>query len=125
MGHGNVLHGGVVMGCPHGGLVVPVPGGGGGTDTVRIDGAAVVTAADPFTVSGCAHTVAGRPRPCVDVRFVPDGGGAGQVCVDGVPVLLETAAGMCFGAGPVPQGPPVIVSAGRGRPGGVEGVACR
>ncbi|MFF9479731.1 hypothetical protein [Streptomyces sp. NPDC014733] len=105
--------------------MVPVPGGGGGADAVRIDGAAVVTAVERFAVSGCAHTVAGRPQPCTGVRFLPDGGGGGQVCVDGVPVLLETAAGMCFSAGLVPQGPPVIASAGRGRPGGSEGVACR
>ncbi|MEW1661020.1 MULTISPECIES: hypothetical protein [unclassified Streptomyces] len=125
MGCGNVLHGGVVMGCPHGGLVVPVPAGGGGAEAVRIDGAAVATAMDPFTVSGCTHVVAGRPLPCTGVRFMPDGGGDGQVCVDGVPVLLETTTGMCFSAGLVPQGPPVIASAGQGWPGGSKGVACR
>ncbi|MFB7635746.1 hypothetical protein ACFC0M_33000 [Streptomyces sp. NPDC056149] len=125
MASGNVLHGGVVMGCPHGGLVVPVPAGGDGAGAVRIDGAAVATAAALFTVSGCTHVVAGRPQPCASVRWTADGGGAQQVCVDGVPVLLDASAAMCFSAGLVPQGPPVVASVSGGRWGGSEGVTSR
>ncbi|MGG2458223.1 hypothetical protein ACO0M4_00055 [Streptomyces sp. RGM 3693] len=97
------------MGCPHGGRVVPVSAGGGVGAAVRIDGAPVATAADLFVVSGCAQVVAGRPQPCTSVRWMPDGGGR-HVCVDGVPVLLDTTAAMCFSAGLVPQGPPMVVA---------------
>ncbi|WEB40869.1 hypothetical protein MOV08_17335 [Streptomyces yunnanensis] len=96
----------MAVGCPHGGLVAQVSAGGA---AVRIDGAPVATAADLFTVSGCAHVVAGRPQPCTSVRWAPDGGGR-DVCVDGVPVLLDSTAAMCFSAGLVPQGPPVVVA---------------
>ncbi|MGW1375387.1 hypothetical protein ACWD6P_14075 [Streptomyces sp. NPDC002446] len=76
---------------------------------MRIDGAPVATAADLFTVGGCAHSVDGRPQPCTGVRWTPDAG-SDCVRVDGVPVLLDTAAAMCFSAGLVPQGPPVVAS---------------
>lgn len=122
MASGNLVHGGMTIGCPHGGRVVPAAAGGG--SGVLIDGAPVATAADLFVVSGCAHVVAGRPQPCTSVRWTPDGGGGG-VCVDGVPVLLDTTAALCFSAAVVPQGPPVVTSAGGGRPGGSEGVTSR
>ncbi|MFE3653031.1 hypothetical protein ACFXO2_35475 [Streptomyces sp. NPDC059152] len=112
MASGNLLHGGSVVGCPHGGRAVPVPAGGGAGAAVRIGGAPVATAADLFVVSGCAHVVAGRPQPCTTVRWMPDGGGR-NVCVDGVPVLLDTTAAMCFSAGLVPQGPPVVAAVDR------------
>ncbi|MCE4947407.1 hypothetical protein LVX13_30500 [Streptomyces albulus] len=122
MASGNLVHGGMTIGCPHGGRVVPAGAGGGAG--VLIGGAPVATAADLFVVSGCAHVVAGRPQPCTSVRWTPDGGGGG-VCVDGVPVLLDTTAALCFSAAVVPQGPPVVTSAGGGRPGGSEGVTSR
>ncbi|MEU9120286.1 hypothetical protein AB0C96_10555 [Streptomyces sp. NPDC048506] len=107
MASGNVVHGGSAIACPHGGRVVSTTHGGAAT--VRIDGAPVATAADLFAVSGCTHTEAGRPQPCTSVRWTPGSGGQ-DVCVDGVPVLLDTTAAMCFSAGLVPQGPPVVVA---------------
>ncbi|MEU5213463.1 hypothetical protein [Streptomyces sp. NPDC020742] len=76
----------------------------------------MVSAGDVFTISGCPHTVGGRPRPCSDLRWTPAADGD-AVRVDGVPVLLDTTAAMCFSAGPVPQGPPVVASVQQGRQG--------
>lgn len=101
---GNLVHGGAVIRCPHGGVAVSTAAVGGG---VRIDGAPVATVADRFAVGGCPHTVDGRPQPCTSIRWLP-AAGAEAVRVDGVPVLLDTSAGMCFSAGLVPQGPPVV-----------------
>ncbi|MFI0711900.1 hypothetical protein ACH4SK_14830 [Streptomyces inhibens] len=107
---GNLVHGGVLISCPHGGRAVAATAAGAG---VRIDGAPVATAADLFTVSGCTHMAGGRPQPCTSVRWTPAAGGD-AVRVDGVPVLLDTAAAMCFSAGLVPQGPPVVASVHQG-----------
>ncbi|MFM9373414.1 hypothetical protein [Streptomyces sp. Da 82-17] len=103
---GNLLGAGAVVGCPHGGRATAAPG----NTAVRIDGAPVATAAHPFTVTGCPHTVDGVPSPCVTVRWTA---GASGVTVDGVAVLLDTSAGQCFTAASVPQGPPVVHSAQR------------
>ncbi|QHC25863.1 hypothetical protein GR130_35255 [Streptomyces sp. GS7] len=114
---GNVVHGGTLIGCPHGGRALSAAAGGaGGADGVRIDGAPVASTADPFTVVGCAHVVAGRPQPCTSVRWMP-GAAADAVRVDGVPVLLDTTAAICFSAGLVPQGPPVVAFVDQGRQG--------
>ncbi|WP_308427709.1 hypothetical protein [Streptomyces albospinus] len=76
----------------------------------------MATTADPYTVSGCAYVVGGRPQPCTSVRWMPSAA-ADAVRVDGVPVLLDTTAAMCFSAGPVPQGPPVVASVHQGQQG--------
>ncbi|WP_407287658.1 hypothetical protein [Streptomyces sp. BP-8] len=89
-------------------------GSAGGHGGVRIDGAPVATAAGLFTVSGCMHRVDGCAHPCTSVRWTPDAGDH-AVRVDGVPVLLDTTAAMCFSAGLVPQGPPVVASVHQGQ----------
>ncbi|MFE1770465.1 hypothetical protein [Streptomyces sp. NPDC059008] len=81
---------------------------------MRIDDAPVATTAGLFTVSGCMHRVGGCPQPCTSVRWTPDVGDQ-AVRVDGVPVLLDTTAAMCFSAGLVPQGPPVVTSVHQGQ----------
>ncbi|MFJ9415738.1 hypothetical protein ACIRPT_16410 [Streptomyces sp. NPDC101227] len=86
-------------------------GAGGGP---RIDGAPMATAADLFVVSGCPHSVGHRPQPCTSLRWTP-AGGDDTVRVDGVPVLLDTTAAMCFSAGLVPQGPPLVASVHQGQ----------
>ncbi|MFG2828965.1 hypothetical protein ACGFWI_16145 [Streptomyces sp. NPDC048434] len=101
-----------MISCPHGGRALSVAGAGSGAE-VRIDGAPAVTAADLYTVSGCTHVVAGRPRPCTSIRWTP-AAGDDAVLVDGAPVLLDTTAAMCFHAGLVPQGPPVVASVHQG-----------
>ncbi|MEV0603451.1 hypothetical protein AB0I82_29725 [Streptomyces sp. NPDC050315] len=108
---GNLLHGGAVISCPHGGRAVSTAAVGTG---VRIDGAPVATAADLFTVSGCPHTVDRVPSPCTSVRWTP-ADGKDEVRIDGVPVLMDTSAAMCFSAGLVPQGPPVVASVHQGQ----------
>lgn len=99
---GSLLDTGAVIGCPHGGRVTPATTPSGG---LRLAGAAVVTAAHTYVVSGCPHTFAGRPSPCVTVRWSADGTG---VSADGAPVLLDTSAAQCLSAALVPQGPPVV-----------------
>jgi hypothetical protein len=126
LAYGNVVHGGALISCPHGGRAIAMASAGTGAGAgmeVLIDGVSVVTAAEVFTVSGCPHSVGRRPRPCATVRWPPDAGDH-AVCVDGVPVLLDTAAGMCFSADLVPQGPPVIASVLQGQ-GGRQGVCSR
>ncbi|WP_367434033.1 hypothetical protein [Streptomyces celluloflavus] len=110
MATGNLVHGGAVISCPHGGLALSTAAGG--SDGVRIDGAPVATTADLFTISGCPQVVDGRPQPCTSLRWLPDRA-ADAVRIDGVPVLLDTTAAMCFNAGLVPQGPPVAASVHR------------
>ncbi|WP_327224983.1 hypothetical protein OG229_14845 [Streptomyces platensis] len=110
---GNLVHGGAVISCPHGGRAVSTAAAGRG---VRVDGVPVATVADLFTVSGCPHSVGGRPQPCTSVRWSSAGGGD-EIRIDGVPVLLDTSAAMCFSAGLVPQGPPVVASVQQGEQG--------
>ncbi|TQK42940.1 hypothetical protein FBY35_4385 [Streptomyces sp. SLBN-118] len=105
---GNLVNGGSVISCPHGGRVVPASAPSSG---VRIDGHPVPTAEDVFTVSGCRHTVGGVPVPCTTVRWTPDRNG---VLVDGRAVLLESTSALCFSAALVPQGPPVVAASARG-----------
>ncbi|MGY5124727.1 hypothetical protein [Streptomyces nigrescens] len=113
MASGNLVHGGAVISCPHGGRALSTAAAGAGAG-VRVDGAPVATTADLFTVSGCPHSVDGRPQPCTSVRWTP-AAGEDAVRADGVPVLLDTTAAMCFSAGPVPQGPPVVASVQQGQ----------
>ncbi|MEU6082226.1 hypothetical protein [Streptomyces sp. NPDC047108] len=79
------------------------------------DGLPVHTGSDAFTVTGCPHTVDRVPRPCTTIRWSPAAGG---VTVDGAPVLLHTTHAMCFSAGLVPQGRPLVTTA-------EQGVVCR
>ncbi|MCZ0973290.1 hypothetical protein O1L55_21715 [Streptomyces albulus] len=46
----------------------------------------------------------GGPPAAVHQRAVDAGRRGGGVCVDGVPVLLDTTAALCFSAAVVPQG---------------------
>ncbi|MGW3119868.1 hypothetical protein ACWDBW_22445 [Streptomyces sp. NPDC001107] len=104
---GSLLDASAVIGCPHGGRVTAATTPSGG---VRIGGAAVATGAHAYVVTGCPHSVAGVPSPCVSVRWTADGSG---VTVDGAPVLLDTSAAECFTAAFVPQGPPLVQAAQR------------
>ncbi|MER6418959.1 hypothetical protein [Streptomyces sp. NPDC001137] len=104
---GSLLDASAVIGCPHGGRVTAATTPSGG---VRIGGAAVATGAHTYVVTGCPHTAAGVPSPCVSVRWTAGGSG---ITVDGAPVLLDTSAAQCFSAALVPQGPPVVQAAQR------------
>ncbi|GGJ08246.1 hypothetical protein [Streptomyces brasiliensis] len=104
---GSLLDAAAVIGCPHGGRVTPATTPSGGALS---QGVAVATAAHGYVVTGCPHTVAGVPSPCVLVRWTADGSG---VTVDGAPVLLDTSAAQCFSAAFVPQGPPLVQAAQR------------
>lgn len=106
---GNLLGAGTVITCPHGGHVGPaaVPA----FDAVLLDGLPVATAAATYTVTGCVHTVNGVPAPCTSVRWSTAREG---VLVDGAPVLLDITDALCFSAGLLPQGRPVVAAVRRG-----------
>lgn len=104
---GSLLDADAVIGCPHGGRVAATTPP---ADGVRLAGAAVVTAAHTYAVTGCPHTVDNVPTPCVSVRWTAHDTG---VTVDGVPVLLDTSAAQCLTATLVPQGAPVVQAAQR------------
>ena len=99
--------------CPHGGTVQVSAGGSG---SVRVGGAPVVSAGDAFTVTGCRHTDGGRLRPCTTVRFTA-GAGSG-VLADGRPVLTNLSSGQCLADDLTPHGPPVAGAV-------PQGVSCR
>lgn len=88
--------------CPHGGTVSVTTS----NTTTDAAGSKIVTAADTFTVSGCAFTLPGpKPSPCVRVQWVmPDV----RVRVGGSPVLSQTSVGLCLSAESVPQGPVTV-----------------
>ncbi|GAA2416611.1 hypothetical protein GCM10010420_53560 [Streptomyces glaucosporus] len=109
---GKVIHAGTAIGCPHGGRVSAGPAAGTG---VLVDGLPAATGTLVHTVTGCRHTVDGVPAPCTTVRWAPPSGG---VLADGSPLLLESTPGVCFTAGLVPQGQPVVAPAAQ------EGVTC-
>lgn len=109
---GTLLGGGTVISCPHGGRAAAATAR---ETVVRLDGLPVLTGADAVAVTGCTHTVDGVPQPCTTVRFSPR---SGSVLADGAPVLLDTTHALCFTAGLVPQGPPLVITA-------PQGVLCR
>lgn len=88
--------------CPHGGQVQLST-----SNTVaQVDGGHLLLLTDVHPVVGCPFTVPAKPQPCVLVRWLV---GAAQTQVQGVPVLLQSSAGLCFSAEQIPQGPPVVL----------------
>lgn len=107
---GNVINATSMLHCPHGGRIVTASA----SSAVRVDGQAVRTAEDVFAVLGCPHRVAGKPDPCLTVRWSPP---REAVRIDGVPVLLDSTEGLCVGADLLPRGRPLMRTG--------EGVRCR
>lgn len=108
---GNLLHAGVTMTCPHGGRASTATG----PSDVLLDGMPMLTLASIHPVSGCPHTVSGRPQPCTSIRWRT---GTRSVLIDGMPALLENSAGECFTDELVPQGAPHVAAV-------QQGVVCR
>lgn len=100
---GPLAHVGAVAMCPHGGMVMQVPS----APRVFLSGMPVATMADQYVVVGCVFNVAGAPHPCVRVQWVVP---AVRVTSSVMPVILQTAVGLCLAADQVPQGPVVIAS---------------
>jgi hypothetical protein len=111
---GNLINGGAVISCPHGGRA-SAASALTGVHGVRLDGLPVPGGTDVFIVSGCPHTVDGVPHPCTTIRWSP---ASDSVLIDGVPVLLDTTHAQCFTAGLIPQGPPLVSAV-------QQGVVCR
>ncbi|MER7082367.1 hypothetical protein SAMN02982929_02412 [Saccharopolyspora kobensis] len=105
-GRGNFIHASTALHCPHGGPVVAASAAA----AVRVDGQPVRTAGDVFAVRGCPHVARGRPDPCLTVRWSPP---RDAVLIDGVPVLLDSTDGQCFGADLLPRGRPVARTGGQ------------
>jgi hypothetical protein len=104
---GNLVNATTTLRCQHGGRIIAAAASG----AVRVDGQAVRTAGDVFTVRGCPRTVDGTPDPCITVRWSPE---RDSVLVDGVPVLLDSTDGQCFSAVLRPQGRPTARTDSRG-----------
>jgi hypothetical protein len=94
--------------CPHQGSCSPV------TSNTRVlaGGAAVLTLADQYTISGCPFQIpvgAGtKPQPCVRIQWTV---GATRVRVGGQPALIQSSVGLALSAESIPGGPPVVVPA--------------
>jgi hypothetical protein len=90
------------MMCPHGGTVMPVPGG-----TQVVAGAPVLRVGDTCTIVGCAFNIAGALSPCVTVQW---SGPASHLTVGGAPALTEASVGLCLAAAQAPQGTVLIAA---------------
>lgn len=77
---------------------------------VKVDGQAVMTLSDTFTVSGCPFQIplvaSTKPQPCTTVQWLVP---AMRVRAGGIPVLLKDSSGLCQSAEQIPQGPPTVV----------------
>ncbi|SFS96469.1 hypothetical protein [Saccharopolyspora flava] len=98
---GKLIDATTALHCPHGGRISAASG----SSAVRVDGRQARTAADVFTVIGCPLMINGHRDPCLTVRWNPP---SQAVLVDGVPLLLDSTDGQCFGADLVPRGRPVV-----------------
>jgi hypothetical protein len=100
---GNTLTTASSLTCPHGGTVAITPS----TPRAKADGAAVATAEDQFTITGCPFqlpTVPPTPSPCVMVQWtVTD-----LQVNSGAATLSQSSQGMCISAMQAPQGAVVI-----------------
>jgi hypothetical protein len=101
---GMLLHVGANLTCPHGGTVTGIPS----SPKVLLGGQPALTAADQWTVAGCAFTIPpGKPSPCVLVRWT---GPATKVLIDKKPAVLALSAGLCVSPEQAPQGPPIVAA---------------
>ncbi len=101
---GHVLHPGSLGVCMHGGQVTLQAT----QARVRVAGQPVYTLDDPALVAGCPFTLPGPGHhPCVRVRWT---GAATRVRVQGRPVVLRDAPGVCIAADQAPQGAPMMMS---------------
>lgn len=92
------------MTCPHGGTVIATPS----SAAARAGGAPILTAADTFSIVGCAFNVSGPPQPCLTVNWIQP---AAQSTRSGAATLTTASIGLCMGPTQAPQGPVNIVSA--------------
>lgn len=100
---GPLAHVGAVAMCPHGGMVMQIPS----APRVFLSGMPAATMADQYVVVGCVFNVSGVPHPCVRVQWVVP---AVRVTSSVMPVIPQTAVGLCLAADQAPQGPVVIAS---------------
>ena len=103
---GNMLTIAASLTCPHGATVMITPS----NPTTTVDGSAIATANDTFTVVGCPFqlpTVPPTPSPCVTVQWVVTDQ---RVKANNGATLSESSQGLCYSAMQVPQGPVVIQS---------------
>ncbi len=99
-----LFHAGATATCPHGGQVSITSN----NTHVLVNGQAVATIDDTYSITGCAFTVPpNKPQPCVSVQWLKP---ASRVMVGGKPVILQTSTGICQSAEKIPQGPPNIAS---------------
>ena len=95
-----VLTAGSLVTCPHGGQVFAA----GGPSRVRVDGTAVLTSSQSFTVAGCIGGALGLGT-CDRVDWAEP---STRVTAGGQPLLLQSSVGIALSGGRV-QGPAVVV----------------
>ncbi|WP_030057346.1 hypothetical protein [Streptomyces novaecaesareae] len=98
---GKLLHVNATVTCPHGAQATAQPA----QARVLVAGQAVTSTADLYTVTGCPFNVAGKPQPCVTIRWVLP---SARIRVNGSPALPQSAVGLCQSAEQIPQGPPIV-----------------
>ncbi|HTU76782.1 MAG TPA: hypothetical protein VMG38_25000 [Trebonia sp.] len=98
---GYLMHVNATVNCPHGGSAGYLPA----QRRALVTGQPAASVAGLWTVAGCSFTVAGKPQPCVTIRWLSP---SGRITLSGSPAELSNPAGTCFSAEQVAQGPAVI-----------------
>ena len=93
--------------CMHGGQAILTTS----NTQIMIDGAPALLESDVHAVAGCPFQIpigtGTKPSPCVRIEWV---GGATQMKVNGVGVLVTSSVGLCSSPEGAPQGVANIVS---------------
>ncbi|SRR6266566_310606 len=97
-----IVHVNATINCPHQGRATIISS----NTRVKVGGNAVATLNDLYTISQCSLSSAVPPHPCLTVQWLVP---ALKVRVNRQPVILKSSTGLCL-AGPLPQGPPTVVS---------------
>lgn len=104
---GNVLTMASIVLCMHGGSAILTTA----NTRMLIDGAPALLESDIHVVAGCPFQIpvgAGtKPSPCIRIEWM---GGAAQLKINGVGVLVQSSIGKCFSPEGVIQGLANIVS---------------
>ena len=104
---GNVLTISSTVQCPHGGSAILTTA----NTKLMVDCVPALLESDVHSVAGCPFQspvgVGTKPSPCIRIEW---SGGAVQMQVNGVGVLIQSSVGLCYSPEGAPQGPAIIVN---------------
>ncbi len=104
---GNVLTISSTVLCPHGGSAMLTTANA----KMVVDGAPALLESDVHSVAGCPFQIpvgtGTKPSPCIKIEWA---GGAAQLQVNGVGVLLQSSIGKCSSPEGAVQGIAIIVN---------------